>query len=122
MFIVNHINIGEKLSKKDFQIRLEKLQFTLPIITDPKAREWLTEALNLMEIVTAEREELKKENQQLKDEVNRLKGEQGKPNIKGGKKISLEIILLRKSVKIREIVKTIIKEQMRKIHEIVNPN
>ncbi|MCP4161589.1 MAG: transposase [Deltaproteobacteria bacterium] len=74
------------MSKKDFQIRLEKFQFIMPIITDPKAREWLTEALNLMEIVTAEREELKKENQQLKDEINRLKGEQGKPNIKGGKK------------------------------------
>ena len=71
---------------KDFQTRLEKLEFTMPTITDPKAQEWLKEALNLMEIVTAEREELKKENQQLKDEVNHLKGEQGKPDIKGSTK------------------------------------
>lgn len=71
---------------KDFQTRLEKLEFTMPTITDSKAQEWLKEALNLMEIVTAEREELKKENQQLKDEVNHLKGEQGKPDIKGSTK------------------------------------
>lgn len=76
----------EKLSKKDFQTRLEKLELTMPIITDPKAQELLTEALNLMEIVTSEREDLRKENQQLKDENNRLKGEQGKPDIKGNTK------------------------------------
>lgn len=55
-------------------------------ITDPLAQACLKEALNLMEIVTNEREKLKKENQQLKDENNRLKGEQGKPNIKGNTK------------------------------------
>ncbi|MCP4357686.1 MAG: hypothetical protein GY796_06685 [Chloroflexi bacterium] len=31
-------------------------------------------------------EEVKQENDQLRDEINRLKGEQGKPNIKPGKK------------------------------------
>jgi len=70
------------LSKKDFQIRLNKLELTMTPITDPLAQACLKEALNLMEIVTNEREKLRKENQQLNDEINRLKGEQGKPNIK----------------------------------------
>jgi len=70
------------LSKKDFHIRVEKLELVMPNSTDPKIQEWIIEALDLMEIVTSEREELKKENQRLKDENNRLKGEQGKPDIK----------------------------------------
>jgi len=70
------------LSNKDFHIRVEKLELVMPDSTDPKVQEWITEALALMEIVTNEREELKKENQRLKDENNRLKGEQGKPDIK----------------------------------------
>jgi hypothetical protein len=76
----------KKLSQKDFNQRLDKLELTMAPITDPLAQECLKEALNLMEIVTSEREELKKENQQLKDELNRLKGEQGKPDIKGSSK------------------------------------
>ena len=70
------------MSNKDFHIRVEKLELVMPDSTDPKVQEWITEALALMEIVTNEREELKKENQRLKDENNRLKGEQGKPDIK----------------------------------------
>jgi hypothetical protein len=70
------------MSNKDFHIRVEKLELVMPNSTDPKVQEWITEALDLMEIVTNEREELKKENQRLKDENNRLKGEQGKPDIK----------------------------------------
>jgi len=70
------------LSKKYFQIRLETLELDMPNSTDLKVQEWITEALDLMEIVATERDKLKKENQQLKDENNRLKGEQGKPDIK----------------------------------------
>lgn len=70
------------MSHKDFHIRVEKLELVMPDSTDPNVKEWITEALALMEIVTNEREELKKENQRLKDENNRLKGEQGKPDIK----------------------------------------
>ena len=70
------------MNNKDFQIRVEKLELVMPNSTDPKVQEWITEALDLMEIVTKDREVLKKENQQLKDELNRLKGEQGKPDIK----------------------------------------
>jgi len=74
------------LSNKDFHIRIETLELVMPNSTDPKVQEWITEALDLMEIVTNEREKLKKENQQLKDENNRLKGEQGKPDIKANTK------------------------------------
>ncbi|VAW41441.1 hypothetical protein MNBD_GAMMA01-596 [hydrothermal vent metagenome] len=58
----------------------------MPNSTDPKVQEWITEALDLMEIVTNDRDKLKKENQRLKDENNRLKGEQGKPDIKANTK------------------------------------
>ena len=57
------------MSQKDFKIRLDKLELTMTPITDPLAQECIKEAFNLMEIVTSEREELRKENQQLKDEV-----------------------------------------------------
>jgi len=76
----------KKLSQKDFKIRLDKLELAMTPITDPLAQECIKEALNLMEIVTNEREQLKIEIQQLKDENNRLKGEQGKPDIKGNTK------------------------------------
>ena len=42
--------------------------------------------LNLVEEVKEENEELRQLNQQLRDEISRLKGEQGKPEVKAGKK------------------------------------
>ena len=42
--------------------------------------------LNLVEVLSQENQELKRQNQTLRDEINRLKGEQGKPTIKPKKK------------------------------------
>ena len=74
------------MSNIDFHIRIETLELVMPYSTDLKVQEWITEALDLMEIASNEREKLKKENQGLKDEINRLKGEQGKPDIKANTK------------------------------------
>ena len=74
------------MSNKDFHIRIETLELVMPNSTDPKVQEWITEALDLMEMVANERDKFKKEIQGLKDEINRLKGEQGKPDIKANTK------------------------------------
>jgi hypothetical protein len=50
------------------------------------ARQAITILLNLVEELKQENETLRIQVQQLRDEVNRLKGEQGKPDIKAGKK------------------------------------
>lgn len=50
------------------------------------ARQAITLLLNLVEELKQENDSLRHEVQQLHDEINRLKGEQGKPNIKPGKK------------------------------------
>jgi peptidoglycan hydrolase-like protein with peptidoglycan-binding domain len=50
------------------------------------ARQAITLLLNLVEEFKQENDSLRHEVQQLRDEINRLKGEQGKPNIKAGKK------------------------------------
>jgi hypothetical protein len=42
--------------------------------------------LKLVEVLSQENQELKRQNQTLRDEINRLKGEQGKPTIKPKKK------------------------------------
>ena len=58
----------------------------LEAIEDPLAREWIEVLLNLLEERIAKERELEAEIQRLRDEIARLKGEQGKPNIKPGKK------------------------------------
>ena len=50
------------------------------------ARQAITLLLNLVEELKQENGRLRLEGQQLRDEINRLKGEQGKPNIKPGRK------------------------------------
>ena len=55
----------------------------------------LTEALpiffQLIERLSQDNEKLKRENQQLRDEISLLKGEQGKPRIRGNKKLGENI-------------------------------
>jgi hypothetical protein len=55
----------------------------LDAIREENARELVKRLLNMIEQLSAERNELRIENQRLRDEVNRMKGEQGKPNIRG---------------------------------------
>ena len=50
------------------------------------ARQVILMLLNLVEELKQENESLRAEVQQVRDEINRLKGEQGKPDIKAGKK------------------------------------
>lgn len=50
------------------------------------AQKALVLVLNLVEEVKQENDHLREINQKLRDEINRLKGEQGKPDIKPGKK------------------------------------
>ena len=50
------------------------------------ARQAIVLLLNLVEEVKQENEQLRERVQQLRDEISRLKGEQGKPDIKPGKK------------------------------------
>jgi hypothetical protein len=50
------------------------------------AQKALVLVLNLVEEVTQENDQLREIIQKLRDEINRLKGEQGKPDIKPGKK------------------------------------
>lgn len=50
------------------------------------ARQAITRLLNLVEEVKQENDQLRETIQRLRDEINRLKGEQGKPDIKPGKK------------------------------------
>ena len=54
--------------------------------TDPVVGQGLRVLLNLVERQAGELAALREENQRLKDELNRLKGEQGKPDVKPGKK------------------------------------
>jgi len=51
-----------------------------------KAQKALVLVLNLVEEVKQENDQLREIIQKLRDEINRLKGEQGKPDIKSGKK------------------------------------
>ena len=55
----------------------------LNAIREENARELVKRPLNMVEQLSGEVRELRKENQCLRDENNWLKGEQGKPNIKG---------------------------------------
>lgn len=55
-----------------------------------EARQVIRLLLNLLEEYGSENESLRTEMQALRDEVNRLKGEQGKPDVKPGKKPSNE--------------------------------
>jgi len=55
-------------------------------IADPIVRQGMTTLLNLVERQAREIAALREENQRFRDEINRLKGEQGKPDIKPGKK------------------------------------
>ncbi|MFQ5613979.1 MAG: hypothetical protein ACE5H9_17800 [Anaerolineae bacterium] len=50
------------------------------------ARQAIVMLLNLVEDLKSENDALREEGQKLRDEINRLKGEQGKPDIKPGKK------------------------------------
>ena len=50
----------------------------------------IRELLNLVEKQAAELRVLQEENQALRDEINHLKGEQGKPNMKGNKAVSVK--------------------------------
>src|SRR5262245_58516130 len=51
-------------------------------IADARARELVTQLLNLLETVMADLRAAQAENQRLHDEIKRLKGEQGRPTIK----------------------------------------
>jgi len=56
-------------------------------ITDlHEAIDCIRKLLNLVETLSQENRDLKRQNQELRDEINRLKGEQGKPKIKPKKK------------------------------------
>ena len=62
-----------------------------------RAREAIGMLLNLVEELKQENIALREQVQELRDEVNRLKGEQGKPEIKPGKKEGAATIHLKKS-------------------------
>ena len=51
-------------------------------ITDEKIKSIQKTLLNVIELLFADNETLRKENQQLRDDNNRLKGEQGRPSIR----------------------------------------
>lgn len=65
---------------------LASLPIDIGTIADPVVRQAMTVLLNLVERLSAENAALREENQNLKDQINRLKGEQGKPDVKPGKK------------------------------------
>ena len=65
---------------------LEKLSKELDKFTDQAVKETILILFNIIEEDAQIIQGLKEENQRLRDENNRLKGEQGKPNIRPGKK------------------------------------
>lgn len=65
---------------------LENLPVDIETVTDPMIRQAFVVLFNLVERASAEIAALREENQRLKDEINRLKGEQGKPDIRPGRK------------------------------------
>jgi len=66
--------------------QLKDLDFDFSQIRNDATREDVNLLLNGIEQFSHENDHLTDENQRLKDEINRLQGEQGKPNIRAGKK------------------------------------
>ncbi len=66
--------------------QLKDLKFDFNQIQNDAARDDVNLLLNGIEQFSHENDHLTDENQRLKDEINRLQGEQGKPNIRAGKK------------------------------------
>jgi hypothetical protein len=62
----------------------------LSAIQDESVRKQIGQLLNLVEKLSADLRALREENQTLRDEINHLKGEQGKPNIKANKTVTVE--------------------------------
>lgn len=65
---------------------LENLPVDIETVTDPMVRRAFVILFNLVERASAEIAALREEIQRLRDENNRLKGEQGKPDIRPGRK------------------------------------
>lgn len=82
------------MKTKEISEKLIELQQAINDLNEPNAQRLLEELLNLVESLSSENSNLKREVQKQKDEINRLKGEQGKPEIKPskskGKNISCE--------------------------------
>jgi len=66
--------------------QLKNLEFDFTQVLNEAACEDVNLLLNGIEQFSHENDQLSGENQRLKDEINRLQGEQGKPNIRAGKK------------------------------------
>ena len=70
------------MNHTEVKVVLDKVTQDIEVIADENVKKTINAMLNLIELLVAENDQLKKENQQLRDENNQLKGEQGKPSIR----------------------------------------